>query len=50
MAAMHNYGKPKILETFKNTLPSYSYRAFPTENLRQPVEIEKRILTKEKLR
>ena len=41
-------GEPQILEVFKNTLPSRFYMVlFPIEDLRQAVETEKRILTKE---
>ena len=44
------YGKPQILEVFKNTLPTKLYWIlFPIEDLRQAVEMAKRILTKEKL-
>ena len=44
------YGEPLILEVFKNTLPTKLYWIlFPIEDLRQAVEIAKRILTKEKL-
>ena len=44
------YGEPKILEVFKNTLPTKLYWVlFPIENLRQTVDTAKRILTKEKL-
>ena len=40
------YGKPQVLEGFKNTLPSRLYRVlFPIEHLRQAVETPKRILT-----
>ena len=47
---MLNYGEPQMLEVFKNTLPScLPCVFFPTENLRQAVETEKRILTKERL-
>ena len=39
-----------ILEVFKNTLPTKLYWVlFPIEDLRQAVDITKRILTKEKL-
>ena len=44
------YGEPQILEAFKNTLPTKLYWIlFPKEDLRQAVEMVKRILTKEKL-
>ena len=50
VAALLGYGEPQILEVFKNTLPTKLYRIlFPIEDLRQAVEIAKRILTKEKL-
>ena len=49
--AIHlGYGEPKILEVFKNTLPTKLYwNLFPIEDLRQAVEMAKRILIKEKL-
>ena len=44
------YGEPQILEVFKNTLPTKLYWIlFPIEDLRQAVDMAKRILTKEKL-
>ena len=44
------YDKPQIFEVFKKTLPTKLYWIlFPIENLRQAVEMVKRILTKEKL-
>ena len=50
VAALLGYGKPQILEVFKNTLPTKLYWIlFPIEDLRQVVEIAKRIFTKEKL-
>ena len=50
VAALMGYGEPQILEVFKNTLPTKLYWIlFPIEDLRQAVEIAKRILTKEKL-
>ena len=50
VAALLGYGKPQILEEFKNTLPTKLYWIlFPIEDLRQAVETAKRILTKEKL-
>ena len=50
VAALLGYGKPQILEVFKNTLPTKLYWIlFPIEDLRQVVETAKRILTKEKL-
>ena len=51
VAALLGYGEPQILEVFKNTLPTKLYWIlFPIEDLRQVVEIAKRILNKEKLR
>ena len=48
VAALLGYGEPQILEVFKNTLPTKLYCIlFPIEDLRQVVEIAKRILTKE---
>ena len=48
--AMLNYGEMQILENFKNTLP---YRLYLTlinvNNLRDPIDLAKRVLTKEKL-
>ena len=48
--AMLNYGEMQILENFKNTLP---YRIYLTlinmNNLRDAIDIAKRVLTKEKL-
>ena len=50
VAALLGYGEPQILEVFKNTLPTKLYWIlFPIEDLRQAVEIAKRILTKERL-
>ena len=50
VATLLGYGKPQILEVFKNTLPTKLYLVlFPIEDLKQPVETAKRILTKEKL-
>ena len=47
---MLNYGKPQILEVFKNTLPSCLYWVlFPIKKLRQAVDLAKGILTKERL-
>ena len=50
VAAMLNYGEMQILENFKNTLP---YRLYSTlinvNNLRDAIDLAKRILTKEKL-
>ena len=50
VTALLGYGEPQILEVFKNTLPTKLYWIlFPIEDLRQVVEIAKRILTNEKL-
>ena len=47
---MLNYGEMQILENFKNTLP---YRLYSTlinvNNLRDAIDLAKRVLTKEKL-
>ena len=50
MIALLNYGKPQILELFKNTLPSKLYWIlFPINNLRDAVDAAKRVLMKEKV-
>ena len=50
VATLLGYGEPQILEAFKNTLHTKLYWIlFPIEDLRQAVEMAKRILTKEKL-
>ena len=50
VATLLGYGKPQILEVFKNTLPTRLYWVlFPIEDLRQAVETAKTILTKEKI-
>ena len=50
VATLLGYGEPQILEVFKDTLPTKSYLIlFSIEDLRQAVEIAKRILTKEKI-
>ena len=50
VVALLGYGKPQILEVFKNTLPTKLYWIlFPIEDLRKVVEIAMRTLTKEKL-
>ena len=50
VTAMLNYGEMQILENFKNTLP---YRLYLTlinvNNLRDTIDLAKRVLTKEKL-
>ena len=50
VANLLGYGEPQILEVFKNTLLTKLYWIlFPLEDLRQTVDMAKRILTKEKL-
>ena len=50
VATLLGYGKPQILEVFKNTLPTKLYGVlFPIDDLRQAVETAKRILMKEKI-
>ena len=50
VANLLGYGEPQILEVFKNTLLTKLYWIlFPIEDLRQAVDMAKRILTKEKL-
>ena len=50
VATILGYCEPKMLEAFKNTLPTRLYWVlFPIEDLRQVVETAKRILTKEKI-
>ena len=50
VATLLGCGELQILEVFKNTLPTKLYWIlFPIEDLRQAVEMAKRILTKEKL-
>ena len=50
VATLLGYGEPQILEVFKNTLLTKLYWIlFPIEDLRQAVDIAKRILTKEKV-
>ena len=50
VVTMLNYGEMQILENFKNTLP---YRLYSTlinvNNLRDAIDLSKRVLTKEKL-
>ena len=51
VAALLGYGKPQVLELFKNALTMKLYWVpFPIEDLRLGVETAKRILTKEKNR
>ena len=50
VANLLGHGEPQILEVFKNTLPAKLYWIlFPIEDLRQAVDMAKRILNKEKL-
>ena len=50
VAALLGYGKPQVLEVFKNTLTTRLYWVlFPTEDLRLAVETAKGILIKEKV-
>ena len=50
VAALLDYGDPQILELFKNTLPSrLYYMLYHIDNLREVVEMAKRILTKEQM-
>ena len=50
VATSLGYGKPQILEIFKNTIPTrLHWVLFPIEDLRLVVETDKRILTKEKI-
>ena len=50
IATLLGYGEPKVIEVFKNTLPTKLYWVlFPIDDLRQVVETAKRILMKEKI-
>ena len=50
VAVLLNYGKPKILELFINTLPSRLYWVlFLTEDLRVTVDPAERVLMREKI-
>ena len=50
VATILNYGKPQILELFKNTLPSrLYYMVYNMDNLRKAVETTKCMLTKEQI-
>ena len=50
VATLLGCGEPQILKVFKNTLSTKLYWVlFPIEDLRQPVETAKRILSKEKI-
>ena len=46
VATLLGYGKPQVLEVFKNTLPTSLYRAY---DFRLAAETAKRILTQEKI-
>ena len=49
VAALLGYGKPQILENFKNAFPTRLYWAlFPIDDLRLAVETAKRIFDKRK--
>ena len=50
VAVMLNYGEMQILENFKNTLPYQLYsNLINVNNLRDAIDLAKRVLTKEKL-
>ena len=50
VTAMLNYGEMQILENFKNTLPYQLYSTLiNVNNLRDAIDLAKRVLTKEKL-
>ena len=50
VATLLGYGKPQVLEVFKNTLPTRLYWVlFPIEDLRLAAEMVKRILKKENI-
>ena len=50
VTAMLNYGEMQILENFKNTLPYQLYSMLiNVNNLRDAIDLAKRVLTKEKL-
>ena len=50
VAAMLNYGEMQILKNFKNTLPYQLYSTLiNVNNLRDAIDLAKRVLTKEKL-
>ena len=50
VAAILNYGEMQILENFKNTLPYWLYLTLiNVNNLRDAIDLAKRVLTKEKL-
>ena len=50
VAAMLNYGEMQILENFKNIPPYQLYSTLTNvNNLRDAIDLAKRVLTKEKL-
>ena len=50
MEQLLEYGNPQVLELFKNTLPSrLYYMLYHVDNLREAVEMDKRVLTKEQM-
>ena len=50
VATLLGYGKPQVMEVFKNTLPTRLFGVLiPIEDLRLAVKRTKRILTKEKI-
>ena len=50
VAAMLSYGEMQIVENFKNTLPYQLYSTLiNVNNLRDAIDLAKRVLTKEKL-
>ena len=50
VAALLDYGDLQILELFKNTFPSrLYYMLYNVDNLREVIEMAKRILTKEQM-
>ena len=50
VGALLEYGDPQILELFKNTLPSrLYYMLYHIDNLREAVEMAKRVLAKEQM-
>ena len=50
VVSMLNYGEMQILENFKNTLPYRLYSTlFNVNNLRDAIDLAKRVMTKEKL-
>ena len=49
VATLLGYGKPQVLDVFKNTLPTRLYWVlFPIEDLKLAAETVKRILTKKR--